>query len=142
MSSEKLLVASPEWLEKAKEIINSDAEYEKLARNINNTFTFYIKKEPQNGINEDIIIGYKIEYGKLTEFWTEKRKTDFEISGPYGVWVKVFNNEMGPVKALTMGKLRVKGSLPKLLKFNKATLRFVDLLRQVPTRFHGKYGEE
>ncbi len=141
MSSEKLLVATPKWMKKAQEIINSDQEYEELAKEINHTFTFYIKKEPQKGVEEDIIIGYKIEHGKMTDFWTEKRKTDFEISGPYSVWVKIFNNELGPIKALTMGRLRVKGSLPKLLKFNKATLRFVELLRRIPTKFHGQFGE-
>ncbi len=88
------------------------------------------------GLQEDMVMGYRIEKGKLTEYWSDMRPTDFVISGPYSVWVKILKGELSPIKALTMRKLKVKGSLPLLLKFNRATLRWVELLRQIPTRFH------
>ena len=134
-----MLLGSKEWWDKAMEIVNSDEEYYKLAKNINKSYTFKVLAEPENGINENIIMGYKIENGKMTDHWENERPTDFVISGPYKVWYQIIKGKLGPVKAMTMRKLKVKGSLPEMLKYNKATLRWVDLLRTIETEFHGNY---
>ncbi len=134
-----MLLGSKEWWDKAMEIVNSDKEYYKLAKDINKSYIFKVLPEPENGINETIIMGYKIENGKMTEHWEDNRQTDFVISGYYKVWYQIIKGKLGPVKAMTMRKLKVKGSLPEMLKYNKATLRWVDLLRTIDTDFHGNY---
>lgn len=134
-----MLIGSKEWWDKAMEIVNADEEYYKHAKTINKSYTFKIFAEPENDIKEDIIMGYKIENGKLVGHWEEERPTDFVISGPYKVWYRILKGEIGPVKAMTMRKLKVKGSLPELLKYNRATLRWVDLLRTIESDYHGNY---
>lgn len=134
-----MLIGSEEWWDKAMEIVNADEEYYNSAKTLNKSYTFKISAEPENGINEDIIMGYKIENGKLVDHWEEERQTDFVISGPYKVWYRILKGEIGPVKAMTMRKLKVKGSLPEMLKYNKATLRWVELLRTIESEYHGNY---
>jgi putative sterol carrier protein len=134
-----MLLGSKEWWEKAKEVVNGDAEYFEAAKNIRKTYTFRVQAEPENGIPNDILMGYKIDGGKIVEYWDADRPTDFVISGPYKVWHQIMKGEMGPIKAMTMRKLAIKGSLPELLKDTKATIRWVALLQTIPTEFHGNY---
>ena len=134
-----MLLGSNAWWEKAMAIVNADDEYYQLAKDIDKSYTFRVLAEPQNGVNQDIIMGYRIDHGKLVDHWEEERPTDFVISGPYKVWYQIIKGELGPIKAMTMRKLTVKGSLPELLKYNRATLRWVDLLRTIETEFHGNY---
>jgi putative sterol carrier protein len=134
-----MLLGSKEWWDKAIEIVNSDEEYYRLAKDIHKRYTFKVLAEPENGIDENIIMGYQIENGKMTDHWKDNRPTDFVISGSYKVWYQIIKGKLGPIKAMTMRKLKVKGSLPEILKYNKATLRWVDLLRTIDTDFHGNY---
>lgn len=39
-------------------------------------------------------------------------------------------------------KLKIKGSLARLLKILKATEWFVDVLREIPTDFEGEYSHK
>ncbi|GBD94746.1 SCP-2 sterol transfer family protein [bacterium BMS3Abin05] len=134
-----MLLGSNEWWAEAMKIVNSDETYYQLAKNLNKSYTFKVLAEPENGISENIIMGYKIENGKIVDHWEDERPTDFVIAGPYKVWYQILKGKMGPVKAMTMRKLKVKGPLPEMLKYNKATLRWVELLRTIKTEFHGNY---
>ncbi len=132
-----MLLGSDEYLKEVKKRINEDEEYEQLARTVVNSYTLALQAEPQKGINEDLIVGFTIENGKMTDIWRGDRKTDFVLSAPYGVFVDILTGKLNVNKAFITRKLRVKGSLPKLLKTSKATERLVEVLRGIPTEFHG-----
>jgi hypothetical protein len=40
-----------------------------------------------------------------------------------------------------MRKLKVRGNLMKILKMSKATERWLEVLRTIPTEFHGEYAK-
>jgi len=132
---------SSEYLEEAKKKTNSDEEYLELAKDEYASYTFVIKAEPEKGVDRDLVVGYVVDDGRIDDIWLGERETDFTITGKYEVWVKVLLGKLGATKALMMRKLKVTGDLLKLMKYTKPTLRWLEILRTIPTEFHGEYSK-
>ena len=133
--------ASQEYLLEVKERSNSDKKYVELTKGENASYTFIIQAEPEKNTSNDITLGYTVENGKTIDIWLGERKTDFTISGKYGVWVNILLGKTGVTKAFLMRNLKVRGNLMKILKLSKATERWLEILRTIPTDFHGDYAE-
>ena len=130
---------SKEYIKEVMERSNADEKYLELAKGEDASYTFMIQAEPQKGVEKDIVLGYNVEDGVTTDIWLGERKTNFTISGKYGVWVNILIGKTGVTKAFLMRKLKVRGSLMKILKLSKATERWLEVLRTIPTEFHGEY---
>ena len=133
--------ASKKYLKEVMERSNADEKYLALAKGENTSYTFMIQAEPEKGVEKDIVLGYTVEDGKTTDIWLGERKTEFTISGKYGVWVNILIGKMGATRAFLTRKLRVRGSLMKILKLSGATERWLEILRTIPTEFHGEYAK-
>ncbi len=134
-----MLLGNTEYLEEVAKRTNSDTEYLQLARGQNETYTLALEAEPAHQINERIVIGYRIEDGKITEIWQGERPTSFTLSGPYGVWVSILRGDLDPIPAFMKQKLHVKGNLIKLVSGATFINRWVAILRTIPTEFAGDY---
>jgi len=132
---------SSEYLEEAKRRTNLDEEYLELAKGEYASYTFVIRAEPEKGVDQDLVMGYTVADGKIVDIWLGERETDFTIAGKYEVWINVLLGKLGATKALMMRRLKVKGNLLKLMKYTKPTLRWLELLRTIPTEFHGEYSK-
>jgi putative sterol carrier protein len=134
-------LGSDEYLKKFKKKINADEEYEKLAKSVDDSYTLILQGDPEKGINDTMIVGFEIKEGKMTDLWTGERETSFILSARYRVWVDILLGKIGANRAFITRKLKIKGNMPKLLKTAKATDRMVQLLREIPTTFHGEFEE-
>ncbi len=132
---------SLEYLEEVKRRTNSDPKYLELAKEENASYTFIIEAEPEKGVNNTITLGYNVDQGKIVDIWLGEKSTDFIISGNYGVWVDILLGNLGVTKAFLTRKLKVRGNLMKLLRLSKATEYWLDILRKIPTEFHGEYSK-
>ena len=133
--------ASKEYLKEVMDRSNADAKYLELAKGEDASYTFMILAESTKGVEKDIILGYTVEDGVTTDIWLDERKTEFTISGKYGVWVDILTGKTGVTKAFLTRKLKVRGNLMKILKLSKATERWLEILRTIPTEFHGEYAK-
>jgi putative sterol carrier protein len=138
---DKMELASKEYLKEVMKKSNADEKYLKLAKGENASYTFMIQAEPEKGVEKDIVLGYTVEDGVTTDIWLGERKTEFTISGKYGVWVNILNGKTGVTKAFLTRKLKVRGNLMKILKLSGATERWLEILRTIPTEFHGEYAK-
>jgi putative sterol carrier protein len=134
-------LASLEYLEEAKKRSNSDPEYLKLAKGDTESYTLVLQEEPDKGVGEQVVVGFDMVDGEMNEVWLGERPTDFTISGPYGVWVDVLRGKMGPNKAIAMRKLKTQGPFLQLLQRSDRIIRWVKVLRTIPTEFEGDYAE-
>jgi len=130
-----------EYLEEAKKRSNSDPEYLELARGDTESYTLVLQEEPDRGVGEEIVVGFDIVDGKMNEVWLGERPTDFTIAGPYGVWVDILRGKMAPNKAIAMRKLTTRGPFLQLLQRSNRIIRWVKVLRTIPTEFEGHYAE-
>ncbi|MFX0115874.1 MAG: SCP2 sterol-binding domain-containing protein [Candidatus Hodarchaeota archaeon] len=138
-----MLLGCKEHLLEIQKRTNADKEYLAMAKGEGKkSFTFVLEAEPKKNVNEAIRIGYTENDGIIEEIWEGERETDFVISGKYGNWVRILRKELGPTKALTMRKLKLKkGGLIKLLRSSDSTVKWVEILASIPVEFHGDYAE-
>lgn len=134
-------LASPEYLEEVKRRSNRDETYCRMIQNDYESYTLVLQAEPTKGIQDTITIGFQVDHGQIPDIWTGERKTDFTLSGPYGVWVDILRGALNPNKALTMRKLKARGNLLQLLRSSDSTIRWVEILQTIPTEFEGEYAQ-
>jgi hypothetical protein len=134
-------LASVEYLEEIKERSNADVEYLELAKGHNASYTLVLEPEPDRGVTEPIIIGFDNVDGIMNQVWLGQRPTQFTLSAPYGVWVDILRGKMGPTKAIASRKLKTQGPFLQLLQGGQRIIRWVEVLRTVPTEFEGHYAQ-
>jgi hypothetical protein len=135
-------LGSLEYLQEIKRRSNADPEYLEKAAGNNESYTLVLQPEPEQGIAEQIIVGFDNVDGKMNDLWVnEQRPTLFTLSAPYGVWVDILRGKMGATKAITMRRLRTQGPFLQLLQGATRITRWVEILRTVPTEFEGDYAQ-
>ncbi len=134
-------LASLEYLEEVKRRSNADPTYLELAKGNNESYTLVLEAEPAQGVDETIILGFDNVDGKMNEVWLGQRPTQFTLSAPYGVWVDILRGKIGATKAITMRKLKTQGPFLQLLQGANRILRWVEILRTIPTEFAGNYAQ-
>ena len=134
-------LATVEYLEAVKAKSNSDPQYLELAKGNNESYTLVLEPEPAHGIAGQIVIGFDNVDGKMNQVWVGQRPTLFTLSGPYSVWVDILRGKMGATKAITMRKLKTQGPFLQLLQGANRIIRWVEILRTIPTEFEGNYSQ-
>jgi len=101
-------------MEELKKRLNSDEASTRLRKSGRNaTYTLQIEREPENGIENALTVGFAVVNGKVTDVWTDKSKltemTDLVISGKYGVWVDMIHSRLSLTDAFFSKKLSLRG---------------------------------
>ncbi len=132
---------SEEYLRAVVRRINSSSVIRWVERPL--SFTLILEAEPEKGVFKDIVIGYVVEDGRISEFWRGYRESDFVISGKYGVWVMMLLGRLSPIKAILTRRLKVRGRLGLLLKYLDLIdfAEVLEVMREVPASFHGDYSK-
>jgi putative sterol carrier protein len=60
---------------------------------------------------------------------------DFVLTAMYDRWKQVMTRKLDVVKGLMQGKIKLKGHLPTIVRYNKAATRLVDLVATIQTIF-------
>ena len=134
-------LGSVEFMEEVLKRTNTDEKYLKLSKGENEIYTLVLEAEPAKGVAQNLTLCYRVEDGKIVEVFPTEREATFHLSAPYGIWVDILTGKLGANKALMTRKLKVKGNFMKLLKYSDGVLRWVEILRTVPTEFEGQYSE-
>ncbi len=135
----RMKLASDEYLAEFQKRLNADKEYATLGKTVDDSYTLVLQAQPDKGVSETTTVGFVIKEGKMSAMWKGERETSFILSAPYGVWVDILLGRIGANRAFITRKLKIVGNMPRLLRTAKATDRLVEILRSVPTEFHGKY---
>lgn len=134
-------LGSMEYLQGVMGRSNTDEKYRQLAKGQYESYALVLEAEPDKGVPEAVIVGFDCQDGEFVEVWQGQRATMFTLSAPYGVWVDILRGKLGPTKAITMRRLRTQGPFLQLLKGAERVLRWVEILRTIPTEFEGEYGQ-
>ncbi len=131
---------SLEWVEEFKRQINLSDGYKKSG----STWTagpvaLVTSAKPEIGLNEDVGIWLDLHQGvcrdaKIVSV-TEAQKAPFCITGDYARWKQVIKKELEPVKGMMQGKLKLKGDLPTIVRYVKASQELVECTTKIETKF-------
>ena len=135
-----LTFPSVEWMEEYKKQINASEGYKKAGA----TWTagpvaLVISAKPEIGINEDFGMWLDLHQGVCREAkkvsLEEAQKTPFCIISDYARWKQVIRKELEPVKGMMQGKLKLKGDLPTIVRYVKASQELVECTTRIETKF-------
>jgi putative sterol carrier protein len=130
---------SEEWFQSLIDAINASQEYAEYAATWEGDVVFHIEAEPDKGLPADV-------HG-LLDLWhggcrgggiveqTRATSAEFVVRAPYSRWKDVIQGDLEPIKGLVQGKLRVRGDLPKILRYVKGTQELAYIAGQVDTTF-------
>jgi putative sterol carrier protein len=128
-----------EWFQAFIEAVDASEEYAEYAATWEGDAVIHVEAEPDKGIAADV-------YG-LLDLWhggcrgggivdeVRAASAEFVIRAPYSRWKDVIRGDLEPVKGLVQGKLRVRGDLPKILRYTKGTQELAYIAGQVDTTF-------
>ena len=135
-----LTFPSVEWMEEYKKQINSSEGYKKAGATWTaGVVALVISAKPEIGINEDFGMWLDLHQGVCREAkkvgLEEAQKAPFCIIGDYTRWKQVIKKELAPVKGMMQGKLKLKGDLPTIVRYVKASQELVECTTRIETKF-------
>lgn len=129
--------ASQEWVEAWVAEINGSAAYRKSASNWEGDFYLIVEAGP--GLPEPGYIYVDLWHGEARSGCLvadpEEKKPEFIIRAPLPTWKRVIEKKLDPIQGMVTGQLKLKGTLPKIMRYPKAAAELVNCATRVPTEF-------
>lgn len=130
---------SEEWLAEYVERINASDSYREAAATWEGDVAYVIEAEPDKGVTEDVWAWLDLWHGDCRAGKVvsaeEGEKARFVIRAPYSRWKEVIKKELDPVKGMMQGKLKLKGDLPTIVRYVKASNELVNIAGDVKAEF-------
>ncbi|MBW6464015.1 MAG: SCP2 sterol-binding domain-containing protein [Dethiobacteria bacterium] len=144
--SKPYVMGSPEWVGTFEKLIQEDDHYKEVAKTWEGTVVIHILANPENGLDDDIYMLMDLWHGDCRSVRLvpkeEGESANFVLTGELERWQSVMKKELDVVKAMMQGKVKLKGSLPTIVRYVKASIRLVDLAAQVGTVFQPEMNEQ
>jgi len=65
----------------------------------------------------------------------DAQKCDFVITAPYTRWKEVATKQLDATKGMLQGKLKLKGDLPTIVRYTKASQEMTECTTRVPVEW-------
>jgi putative sterol carrier protein len=130
---------SDEWAARFKDEVNKSDVYKAAAKGWKWTVGLVVEAEPDKnfpaalGIVMDLFDGAArdIKVGPASD----AQRCDFVITAPYSRWKQVVNKELDATKGMLQGKLKLKGDLPTIVRYTKASQEMTECTTRVPVEW-------
>jgi hypothetical protein len=124
---------SPDFFDKANELLNSDEELCKVFKGMNTTIL-------AECVDRDQAFLIKVVDGQLSSREASSDdKVEFRFSAPYEKWVKIAKGEEKVQSEVVKGKIRFRGSMPKMLlylgKVVRMEKRILKIIHEMDLKF-------
>jgi len=140
------IMGTPEWVATFEKLVQNDEEYKRVAKTWEGTVVIHILANPANGINDDLYLYMDLWHGDCRFVRLVPKEIgangDFVLTGEMERWQAVMKKELDVTKAMMQGKVKLKGSLPTIVRYVKASIRLTDLSAEIDTRFQSDLSEE
>jgi putative sterol carrier protein len=126
---------SSEWAQRFKDEINQSSVYRQAARGWKWTVGLVVEAEPDRNFPEARGIVMDLLDGEARDIRVgsadEARACDFVITAPYSRWKQVATKELDATRGMLTGKLKLKGDLPTIVRYTKASQEMTECTTRV-----------
>lgn len=140
------VMGSPEWVAAFEKNIQEDDHYKEVAKTWEGSVVIHIQGNPELGLDDDIFMFMDLWHGDCRSIRLVPREAgengDYVLTGGFERWESVLKGELDVVKAMMQGKIKLKGALPEIVRYVKASIRLVELAAQIETCFQTEMNEE
>jgi putative sterol carrier protein len=135
----KIKAFSPEFAIAFKEEINRSAVYRQAGKGWKWTVGLVVEAEPDKNFPEAKGVFMDLFDGEARDIQVvsadDAGKCDFVISAPYSRWKQVMQHELDPTKGMMQGKLKLKGDLPTIVRFTRASQEMTECTTRISVAF-------
>jgi len=135
----KIKAFSPECASAFKDEINKSSVYKQAGKGWKWTVGLVVEAEPDKkfpdakGVFMDLFDGEARSIKMVSA--SEAGGCDFVITAPYSRWKQVMQKELDPTKGMMQGKLKLKGDLPTIVRYTRASQEMTDCTTRIPVEF-------
>ncbi len=144
-SEKPYVMGTPEWVATFEKMVQEDEEYKRVAKTWEGTVVIHILANPANGIDDDLYLYMDLWHGDCRFARLVPKNigagADFVLTGEMERWQSVMKKELDVTKAMMQGKIKLKGSLPTIVRYVKASIRLTDLAAAIDTKFQSDLNE-
>jgi putative sterol carrier protein len=127
---------SPEWAQAFKDEINRSPVYQQAGKGWKWTVGLVVEAEPDRSFPEARGIVMDLFEGQARDVQVrsaaDAQACDFVISGSYTRWKEVATGKLDATRGMLQGKLRLKGDLPTVVRYTKASQELTECTTRVP----------
>ncbi|HKA50405.1 MAG TPA: SCP2 sterol-binding domain-containing protein [Candidatus Dormibacteraeota bacterium] len=127
---------SSEWAQAFKEEINKSPVYKQAGKGWKWTVGLVVEAEPDKKFPEAKGIVMDLFEGEARDVRVgsaaDAQACDFVISGSYSRWKQVALKELDATRGMLQGKLKLKGDLPTVVRYTKASQELTECTTRVP----------
>jgi putative sterol carrier protein len=129
-------IYTAEWADAFKDEVNKSTAYKTAGRGWKWTVGLVVEAEPDKhfaearGIVMDLFDGEARDIKVGTA--ADAQKCDFVITAPYSRWKQVVNKELDVTRGMLQGKLKLKGDLPTIVRYTKASQEMTECTTRIP----------
>jgi putative sterol carrier protein len=130
---------SDEFAQHYRDAINQSSVYKQAAKGWKWTVGLVVEAEPDKNVPEDQGLWLDLFDGEARDVRNvpaqEARQANFVITAPYSQWKKVMKGELDPTRGMMSGKLKLKGDLPTIVRYTKASQEMAQLTGKIDVEF-------
>lgn len=127
---------SPEWAQAFRDEINKSAVYKQAGKGWKWTVGLVVEAEPDRRFPEARGIVLDLLEGEARDVHVgsaaDAQACDFVISGSYTRWKEVATKKLDATRGMLQGKLKLKGDLPTVVRYTKASQELTECTTRVP----------
>src|SRR5690348_5954594 len=130
---------SDQWEAQFNDEVNKSSVYKQAATRWKWTVGLVVEAEPDKnspdakGVVMDLFDGSARDIKVGTA--ADAQKFDFVITAPYTRWKQVATKELDATKGMLQGKLKLKGDLPTIVRYTKASQEMTECTTRVPVQW-------
>lgn len=145
-SEKPYIMGSPEWVANFEKLIQTDETYKEVAKKWEGSVVIHMLANPPVGLNQDIFVFMDLWHGdcRFARLVPKEigQNGDYILTGELERWESVLKKELDVTKGMMQGKLKLKGHLPTIVRYVKASIRLVELAGEIDTVFFAQLSEE
>ena len=130
---------SPEWAQAFKDEINRSPVYHDAGKGWKWTVGLVVEAEPDKNFPESRGVVMDLFDGEARDITVgsvaDAQKCDFVITAPYTRWKQVSTKELDATKGMLQGKLKLKGDLPTIVRYTKASQEMTLCTTRIPVEW-------
>jgi putative sterol carrier protein len=130
---------SDEWAKQFKDEVNGSSSYKAAAKGWKWTVGLVVEAEPDKNFPESKGVVMDLFDGTARDIRVgtaaDAQKSDFVITAPYTRWKQVSTKELDATKGILQGKLKLKGDLPTIVRYTKASQEMTECTTRIPVEW-------